>query len=127
MCTVAIELSGKKVVVLTKSSIPCIAYKKFPTQCFCELLYIDLLASSDSCFRIVGCYRPPSCNAEDTKLFLNIISGWSSVPQPSIIVGDFNAPQCVLSNTICEFLRLSSFENYVTQPTCNGHILDLVL
>jgi hypothetical protein len=102
-----------------------------------ELLCVDISSSLIS-LRLILAYRPPNCDIPNTRNLCSAIADLSSISYPIVLMGDFNLPHINwLSSPIKStgdnkhdlFAALSRdllLTQYVTSPTHNSSILDLV-
>ena len=102
-----------------------------------DIVAIDIIARGGSKSRLLCVYRPPSCNVEDTRHLLGVLSVLVSSCDSFIICGDFNFPgmgwdppmsNSAISEDFLELIEGNGMTQFVLCPTHrDGNILDLVL
>ena len=126
---------GGGVMLLVHDSLN--AFRCLDLENDCELLWVELPAKSSSVlFGVV--YRSPSSPVSYLEEFRNSLLRAVACDLPVFVCGDFNLPNIdwttvvpsIVSShasTFCDIMSDCFLTQLVTFPTCQNHILDLVL
>jgi Reverse transcriptase (RNA-dependent DNA polymerase)/Endonuclease-reverse transcriptase len=126
--------TGGGIIALIKQglTVSVIALCQFPMS---ELIAFDVLCNKLS-YRIICAYRPPNGDITDLNNLLGNITSLCVTSAPCVVIGDFNLPvkrwedfiqsTNVMYTSFTNMLQCNALHQYVTWPTRNDNILDLL-
>lgn len=104
-----------------------------------EIVCVDVQFKSQY-IRFITCYRPPAYSAHDVEYLKHLVCAISDLclkASQVIIMGDFNlpnvdwdnysAPNEPCYNLFMSFVNNNGLQQYVSEPTRFGNVLDLIL
>ena len=119
----------------TENHVVVAVSDEFPSKQLSSSPSLEVITVSISLVSVVTCcmvYAPPNATIEYHTELNNYLATIISLPNPVIVLGDFNMPDITrnsfISNNFCEFVFHSHLKQVVDSPIHkHGNVLDLIL